>query len=815
MSTFLQRHKLGLRSGRTWITAAGLAAIGAGLVSTATGQVAPPPKLAPFVAKAVAIPDQYIVVLKAGTTEAANFEAQAQARQAGAVIGFTYKKALNGFSFKGPQAAVDRLRTIATVDYVSADSPVKADIIQVAPPLGLDRTSERLLPLNNWFTYSQDGTGVHAYVIDTGIRPTHNDFAPSRATGDFTSIMDANGTNDCNGHGTHVAGTIGGTTYGIAKNVRLHGVRVLDCGGSGSEAGVIAGVDWVTLNAIFPAVANMSLGASGVYPAMNTAVANSIASGITYTISAGNSNANACVYSPALVPQAITVGSVHPSNDTRSWFSNWGTCLDLFAPGESILSAWFSSDSATNTINGTSMAAPHVAGVAALFLQLNPAASPSAVWAGVLANANVTTTLGWPGIIAPMPGDPNVLLHWGSLNNGYDDGDPHLTTVEGVHYDFQSAGEFTLLRDGNGTEIQARQSPVQTTTRGGTNPYTGLATCVSLNTAVAAKVGGRRISYVPNVSGFPDPSGLQLRIDGVLTTLPAGGINLAPGAHIGPIGGGGINVTFPDGTTMYATPHWWAAHSKWYLNISIFHTPASEGILGFRPSGSWLPALPGGGSMGPMPANLSQRYSDLNVTYANAWRVTSTSSLFDYAAGKSTADFTYASWPLETGACIIPQLPEPPAEPTTPTVARNACKNIVDQHRRADCIADVLVTGEVGFADAQKRSEQIVAGATRTRIDAKADVTAPQQEATFTITVSKHAGGADATSIPNGVVQVFVDGRRSGELTLDDNGRAVWKTFSLTPGEHNITASYLAPQGSIFLPSQSLPLHHIVRDGAR
>ncbi len=812
MTTSLQRHKLGLRSKRTWITA-GLVAIGAGLVSTASGQVAPPRALAPLVGKAAALPDQYIVVMKAGAPASANQEAQAKARQAGAVIGFTYVKALNGFSFKGSQDIVDQLRVFGYVDYVEADVLVKADIAQAFPPNGLDRTSERFLPLDTQFTYSENGTGVHAYVIDTGIRATHNDFAPSRATGDFTSVMDANGTNDCNGHGTHVAGTVGGTTYGIAKNVRLHGVRVLDCSGSGTLSGVIAGVDWVTLNAIFPAVANMSLGAPGVHPSLNSAVTNSIATGITYSIAAGNASSDACLTSPALVPTAITVGSSNPVNDARSTFSNWGTCLDLFAPGQSILSAWFTSNIATNTISGTSMAAPHVAGVAALYLQNHTLASPTAVLAAIHNAANLfPTTVGWPGLTGLMPGDPNELLHWGSLNDGYDDGDPHLTTVEGVHYDFQSAGEFVLLRDGNGTEIQARQSPVQTTTRGGTNPYTGLATCVSLNTAVAATIGGRRISYVPNVNGIPDPAGLQLRIDGVLTTLGAGGLSLAPGAHIGNVPGGGIQLTFPDGTAMIATPHWWSSYSKWYLNISVFHTRASEGILGFRPTGSWLPALPGGGSMGPMPLSMSQRYNDLNNTYANAWRVTGSTSLFDYAPGKSTADFTYPSWPLETGACIIPELRnEPPAQSTTPAVAQRACRGIVNELRRADCVADVLVTGEVGFADAQKRSEQIIANATRIWIDAPIDVTAPQQEATFKMTVARHAGG-DAANAPSGTVQMFVDGKVASDLiTLDGRGQAVWKTSGLASGEHKISASYAAPQGSPLMPSTSLPLQHLVR----
>ena len=189
------------------------------------------------------------------------------------------------------------------------------------------------------------------------------------ATG-FTAINDGNGTNDCNGHGTHVSGTIGGTTYGVAKEVTLHAVRVLGCNGSGSTSGVIAGVNWVTANHVKPAVANMSLG-GGASTALDTPSADSVAAGVTYAVAAGNSNANACNSSPARVSQALTVGS-STSSDARSSFSNFGTCVDLFAPGSSITSAWITNNTATNTISGTSMASPHVAGVAALYLENNP-----------------------------------------------------------------------------------------------------------------------------------------------------------------------------------------------------------------------------------------------------------------------------------------------------------------------------------------------------------------------------------------------------------------------------------------------------------
>jgi serine protease len=244
---------------------------------------------------------------------------------------------------------------------------------------------------------------VNVYVIDTGIRSTHTEFGGRVSTVGHTSINDGNGTNDCNGHGTHVAGTIGGATYGVAKGVTLHAVRVLGCNGSGSTSGVIAGIEWVTNNHIKPAVANMSLG-GGASTALDDAVRNSIAAGVTYAIAAGNSNANACNSSPSRVTQALTVGS-STNTDARSSFSNFGTCVDLFAPGSNITSAWNTSDTATNTISGTSMATPHVAGVAALYLAGDPTATAATVHAAVVNNASLDKLTG------VGTGSPNRLLH--------------------------------------------------------------------------------------------------------------------------------------------------------------------------------------------------------------------------------------------------------------------------------------------------------------------------------------------------------------------------------------------------------------------
>jgi len=244
---------------------------------------------------------------------------------------------------------------------------------------------------------------VTAYVIDTGIRSSHAEFGGRVGSG-YTAVADGQGTNDCNGHGTHVAGTVGGNTYGIAKGVSLRPVRVLGCDGSGTNSGVIAGIDWVTANKTGPSVANMSLG-GGVSAALDSAVLSSTNAGVTYAVAAGNDNgADACNGSPARVAAALTVGST-TNTDARSSFSNIGSCLDLFAPGSSITSSWNTSDTATNTISGTSMATPHVAGVIALYLQNNPSASPATVSSAVV-NGATTNVVSNPGT-----GSPNKLLY--------------------------------------------------------------------------------------------------------------------------------------------------------------------------------------------------------------------------------------------------------------------------------------------------------------------------------------------------------------------------------------------------------------------
>ncbi len=350
-------------------------------------------------AQARVIPGQYIVVLEPDSRSAV--VANAHARSAGARVLAVYGAALKGYTARLTPAQLAAVRADPRVAYVEADRTVSISTTQTNATWGLDRIDQRARPLSTTYTYFNTGAGVRAYIIDTGIRFSHSQFG-GRATSGFDAI-DGGSADDCNGHGTHVAGTVGGSTYGVAKSVSLIGVRVLGCNGSGSTSGVIAGVNWVAANHSTPAVANMSLG-GGASTALDDAVRSAIASGVTFAIAAGNSNANACNSSPARVAQALTVGST-TNTDARSSFSNFGVCLDLFAPGSSITSAWSTSNTATNTISGTSMAAPHVAGVAALYLAVNPSASPSAVHAAVVNNATANKVTG------AGSGSPNRLLY--------------------------------------------------------------------------------------------------------------------------------------------------------------------------------------------------------------------------------------------------------------------------------------------------------------------------------------------------------------------------------------------------------------------
>lgn len=361
--------------------------------------------------------DRFIVVMHWGDRVSRN-EASAMARSVGGEMLFSYDTAIQGFTLRAPERAVRALLKNPRVAYIEADQEVHLDqSVQSPVTWGLDRIDQRQLPLNNAYQYNFDGNNVNIYILDTGILANHSDMQ-GRVVSGFTAINDGRGTRDCNGHGTHVAGTAGGTTYGVAKNSTLHAVRVLDCNGSGSLAGVIAGIDFVTANHSGLSVANMSLG-GGISTALDSAVNNSVASGVFYAVAAGNSNANACNASPARAALAYTVGAT-TSNDFRASFSNFGTCLDIFAPGQNITSAWHTSPTATNTISGTSMASPHVAGVAALYLQEDPSLTPADL--GNLLSTNAT-----PNVLSNIgSGSPNLLLY--SLTDG-GGGAPGFETV--------------------------------------------------------------------------------------------------------------------------------------------------------------------------------------------------------------------------------------------------------------------------------------------------------------------------------------------------------------------------------------------------
>lgn len=355
----------------------------------------------PRFARQVPIPGQYIVVFRSDVDDV-DGEALKLSAKHGGKITHTYKSALRGMALQLSDAEAAALRAEPTVAVVEQDQTISISTTQTGATWGLDRIDQRSMPLDGLYTYNADGTGVTVYIIDTGINFNHVEYA-GRATKGIDEITAGGSAADCNGHGSHVAGTVGGTTYGVAKNVKLVAVRVLDCNGSGSTSGVIAGVDWVTANRVLPAAANMSLG-GGSSSTLNQAVENSIAAGVTYAIAAGNSSADACGTSPASAPSAITVGATD-NTDTFASFSNYGTCVKINAPGVNITSAWIGSTTATNTISGTSMATPHVAGAAALYLQANPSATPSQVRSALTTNAT-------SGVIKNIgPGTPNLLLY--------------------------------------------------------------------------------------------------------------------------------------------------------------------------------------------------------------------------------------------------------------------------------------------------------------------------------------------------------------------------------------------------------------------
>jgi subtilisin family serine protease len=336
------------------------------------------------------------VVLKAGANP------QSVAAIAKVSPKYVYDTVLNGFAAQLNHGQLNALQHNPHVDYIEQDMEVTAEATQTGPTWGLDRIDERTLPLSGSYTYSRNGAGVRVYIIDSGIRTSHSDFG-----GRAAAVFDAFGGNgqDCNGHGTHVAGTVGGSKYGVAKGVTLRSVRVLDCNGSGSWSGIIAGINWVANNHIKPAVANLSI-QGGYNASVNTAVTNMINRGVFAAVAAGNANQNACNFSPASAPGTLTVAA-SDRNDIKGSFSNYGGCVDVYAPGVSITSAW--SNGGTNTINGTSMASPHAAGLAALYKATYGDVSSSTIVSWIINNATTNVIKSNPS------GTPNRLLYKASL----------------------------------------------------------------------------------------------------------------------------------------------------------------------------------------------------------------------------------------------------------------------------------------------------------------------------------------------------------------------------------------------------------------
>jgi subtilisin family serine protease len=387
-------------------------ALFAGVGALAAATLSASPALAVTDAPTVS---SYVVQLAPSSAPVGSLVATLTSRYGGRV-GFTYTHALRGFSVTLPSAAAQALALDPLVKAVTPDQVITTNDVQSGAQYDLDRIDQRS-GLDGKYTYGATGAGVHAYDIDTGITPNHTDFG-GRASIGYDSVGDGHNGVDCAGHGTHTAGTIGGSVHGVAKQVQLVAVRVLDCGGSGSSAGIVAGVDWVAGHAIHPAVANMSLGSSvGTDSAIDAAVNGLINSGVTVAVAAGNGLGNglyaqnACNTSPADVPNAITV-SATDNTDTKPIWANIGSCVDLFAPGVGVVSDWYTSNTATQSDDGTSMSAPHVTGAAALYLQANPTATPAQVASFLVSQATVGA------VKSPGSGSPNRLLYVGGITAG-------------------------------------------------------------------------------------------------------------------------------------------------------------------------------------------------------------------------------------------------------------------------------------------------------------------------------------------------------------------------------------------------------------
>lgn len=401
------------------------------------------------------------------------------------------------------------------------------------------------------------------------------------------------------------------------------------------------------------------------------------------------------------------------------------------------------------------------------------------------------------------------------------EGDPHITTADGTHYDFQGAGEFVSLREAEGMEIQTRQSPIATTFFPGPDSHDGLATCVSLNSAVAARVGKHRVTYEPDLTGVPNPNGLQLRIDGMLTNLSPQGVDFGDGGRVVPQASpGALEIGFPEGRTLLVTPEWWASQSKWYLNVDVTHlgivnidgggspSTALGGVAGPIAAGSWLPGLPNGSSLGPMPSSLQDRYDILYGKFAEAWRVTEKDSLFDYAPGTSTNTFTMRDWPMREPPCRVPETK--PVPPLSEEIAAAACRRVFDPNRHADCIFDVRVAGDVSFAKLYLDTVRLTTDSTAVSLKDDPNPSQVGEFVEFTAFVAPNS--AHPTGVPSGTLQFTVDGALAGApVPVDAKGRASYGTSHLRVGKHHVSAAYLPAADTLFLPSSSVEVTHLVK----